>query len=218
MSRGTFTLFTLAAAAAATPALAQVSNIDEFNKNAWCENIGFTNWRDADATAAGVHVYPTHLRGAIWAENVGWIRLGSGPADGFAYANIDNTDYGVNVAPGGALSGLGWGENIGWVNFAGGAAATPSQPARIDTTTPPYRMLGYAWCENVGWINLDNPDVFIGVLCFADFDGNGFVNADDFDYFMEAFYFGTPAADIDGNGFANADDFDAFLAAFYVGC
>src|SRR6187549_2310553 len=91
---------------AAPAALAQVSNIDEYNKHCWSENIGFLNWRDADGAAAGARFYPTHARGAVWGENVGWVRLGNAPLDGYQYSNADNTDHGVNVDPGtGDLSG-----------------------------------------------------------------------------------------------------------------
>ena len=54
--------------------------------------------------------------------------------------------------------------------------------------------------------------------CLADLDDNGFVNGDDFDGFMDAFYYGTIEADFDANTFVNGDDFDGFMAAFFVGC
>jgi len=52
----------------------------------------------------------------------------------------------------------------------------------------------------------------------ADFDGNGFVNGEDFDSFVEAFEAGDPSADFDANGFVNGEDFDAFAGAFVAGC
>ena len=110
-----------------TVALAQ-SNIDDDHKYAWTENCGWTNWRDADGTNAGVIVDESFLSGYIWAENVGWINVGDGsPADGEHYANSDGSDYGVNIdIDTGDLSGLAWGENIGWINFE-----TSSLGARI---------------------------------------------------------------------------------------
>ncbi len=54
--------------------------------------------------------------------------------------------------------------------------------------------------------------------CPADFDGNGFVNGDDFDGFVLEFYWGTSLADFDRNSFVNGDDFDGFVLAFEVGC
>src|SRR5262245_42692796 len=103
--------------AAAAPVLAQ-SDIDPVHKNAWGENIGWTNWRDSGNPPGqqGVQVHETFLSGLVWAENVGWIDLGdSSPANGIQYANTNGTDFGVNrdeVTS--QLSGLAWGENIGW--------------------------------------------------------------------------------------------------------
>jgi len=54
--------------------------------------------------------------------------------------------------------------------------------------------------------------------CPADFDGNAFVNGDDFDLFVERFVAGDPSADVDLNGFVNGDDFDAFTQGFVSGC
>jgi len=54
--------------------------------------------------------------------------------------------------------------------------------------------------------------------CAADFDGNGFVNGDDYDLFVNAFFDGDTSADFDGNGFVNGDDFDAFADRFEAGC
>ncbi len=212
-------IVSLALFGAAPAALAQLSNIDEYNKYCWSENIGFLNWRDADSAAAGVRFYPTHARGAIWGENIGWIRLGSGPADTYQYTNIDGLDYGVNVDPfTGELSGLAWGENIGWVNFGGGAMATPAEPARIDSSVAPGRLRGYVWGENVGWINLDDDSVYVGVQCLADFNGDGFVTGEDFDELVALFEAGDPLADINGDTFVTGEDFDAFVQRFIDGC
>ncbi len=52
----------------------------------------------------------------------------------------------------------------------------------------------------------------------ADFDRNTFVNGEDFDAFVDAFYYGQIEADFDGNGFVNGDDFDYFTLAFVLGC
>ncbi len=54
--------------------------------------------------------------------------------------------------------------------------------------------------------------------CRADFDGNGFVNGDDFDGFVNAFYFGDVSADFNLDTFVNGDDFDAFVVSFEAGC
>lgn len=54
--------------------------------------------------------------------------------------------------------------------------------------------------------------------CEADFDGNGFVNGEDFDSFVTLFEAGDFGADIDGNGFVTGDDFDFFITRFVAGC
>ncbi len=54
--------------------------------------------------------------------------------------------------------------------------------------------------------------------CPADFDGNGFVNGDDYDLYVAAFFEGDISADFDGNGFVNGDDFDAYADHFEAGC
>ncbi len=141
-----------------------VTNVDSTFKYGWGENIGWTNWRDANGGADGVHHHGSFLSGYIWGENVGFINLGDGtPGGGNAYANVNGADFGVNVLGGGNLSGLGWGENIGWINFDTAAALGPfTQQARFDAAANRFR--GYAWGENVGWINLDDATNYVGVL------------------------------------------------------
>ena len=60
-------------------------------------------------------------------------------------------------------------------------------------------------------------DLELAIGTGADFDHNSFINGDDFDFFVEAFYYGDPIADWDGNCFVNGDDFDGFVAAFEGG-
>ncbi len=54
--------------------------------------------------------------------------------------------------------------------------------------------------------------------CPADFDGNTFVNGDDFDSFVQLFVDGSQGADFDHNCFVNGDDFDNFVNFFVAGC
>ena len=153
-------LLITAAIVTTTGAARAQSNIDPAHKFAWGENIGWTNWRDADATAQGVRVTLDFLSGFIWGENAGWINVGNGPTNGVSYANADGTDFGVNLAANGDLSGFGWGENIGWVNFDTSSVAPDH--ARFDFAAARFR--GYVWSENEGWINLDDGEHFVGVL------------------------------------------------------
>lgn len=208
------------------PVAAQ-SNIDPDHKFAWGENIGWTNWRDADSSDAGVVVGETFLSGFIWAENVGWINVGDGsPVGGVHYANTDGSDFGVNIDEVTRdLFGLAWGENIGWINFEGGAMANPPQPARFDEAECRFR--GYAWGENVGWINLDDATHFVSVTpaaVYGDVNNDGDVNLDDILCLLDGFagVFTCPGVTFDdldifpcgGNADINLDDILAVLDAF----
>lgn len=171
------------------------TNIHPLKKYAWGENIGWTNWRDANGGTQGAVVGSTFMSGFLWGENVGWINLGDGtPANGVNYANVLGIDAGVNVDADGSLHGLAWGENVGWVNFDGGASAVPPQPARIECTALPgqpfARLTGFAWGENVGWINLDHATRFVAVdtattpiECDTNHDGS--VNGGDVQSFID---------------------------------
>ncbi|MDX2016956.1 MAG: EF-hand domain-containing protein [Planctomycetota bacterium] len=50
--------------------------------------------------------------------------------------------------------------------------------------------------------------------CRPDVDGSGFLDSDDFVYFVEQFNLGVKTADYDGSGFVDSDDFVAFVADF----
>lgn len=215
----------LLVAAAATgafsaPASAQALQVSSAHKLAWGENVGWLNFRDAGSPVGtqGVFLDPTYLSGFVWGENVGWINLGDGsPSDGEHYANLDASDFGVNLDPDtGNLSGLAWGENIGWINFAGGAMATPAQPARFDPATG--RLRGYAWGENVGWINLDDDTHYVSFLCPGDVNDDGLLDFFDVQAFLAAFSAHDPAADFTVDGAFNFFDVQAFLNAFSAGC
>jgi len=133
------------------------SNIDPVNKYAWCENVGWLNWRDAGGGADGVDVGATFMSGFIWGENTGWINVGNG---GGPYANTTHLDFGINIEANDDLSGFAWGENRGWINFGWAANTGNPDRARADMTTG--RFFGWAWSENDGWINLDDSTHFGG--------------------------------------------------------
>ncbi|MCG3122758.1 MAG: hypothetical protein GIKADHBN_01160 [Phycisphaerales bacterium] len=51
----------------------------------------------------------------------------------------------------------------------------------------------------------------------ADFNGDGFIDLEDYTAFVIAFEAGDDSADFDGSGFVDTDDFDAFVVAFEQG-
>ncbi|MCK6475277.1 MAG: hypothetical protein L6Q35_00425 [Phycisphaerales bacterium] len=54
--------------------------------------------------------------------------------------------------------------------------------------------------------------------CIADFDRSGFVDLDDYVFFVSVFVDGLDSADVDGSGFVDTDDFTFFVLAFEAGC
>lgn len=56
------------------------------------------------------------------------------------------------------------------------------------------------------------------ILCAADFNCDGFVNGDDYDFFASFFEDGDIGADLNTDGFVNGDDYDFFAEHFESGC
>ena len=203
------------------------SNVSQTNKFAWSENCGYLNFRDAGSPsgAQGVVIGARFLSGFAWGENIGFINFGDGtPTNGVSYANIDGTDFGVNIDPvTGDLTGLAWGENVGWINFDTRAAlAGFGQQARVDTGES--RLRGYAWGENIGWVNLDNAQVFVGFVpqCPGDTNGDGVVNFADLNNVLSTFgQSGAPGftgSDLNNDGVVNFADLNIVLSNFGVNC
>ncbi len=195
------------------------SNVDPEHKFAWCENVGWTNWRDAEEGNQGVLFGPTFLSGFVWGENVGWINVGDGnPADDIHYANTDGEDFGVNVDPEtGELFGFAWGENIGWIKFD--TSVLEEQRARFDRCD--RRLMGFAWAENIGWLNLNDATHYVAFThcAFGDFDCDGDVALDDHAVFAAALdgpdvTDGCIAFDADADDDVDLADFAAFQVAF----
>jgi len=109
--------------------------------------------------------------------------------------NVGTGDRGV-VELGNGLYFFTYGQNIDTVNPISGATASIISSTAISAQ--------YA--------------NFVTFVCPSDFDGNTFVNGNDFDAFVIAFEAGDAIADWDGNGFLNGEDFDAFVIAFEAGC
>lgn len=97
----------------------------------------------------------------------------------------------------------------------------------LNTSIPPTAgwTLEKAWAINDagvivgGGSYLGYPHAFMLLpFCLADFDGNGYVNGNDYDAFAAVFEAGDHAADINADGYVNGNDFDDFAEAFESGC
>lgn len=167
----TFGKAALVALLGATVSLAAQSTINNSNRFGYGANIGWMDWKADGANGVGVGEY--HLRGYIYAANVGWIYLGSGsPANGIAYQNNSAIDYGVNHDGLGNLRGYAWGANIGWINF--------------ESTGAPHfslftgKLSGDIWSANCGWISLSNAVAYLqtdSMIPGPDSDSDGLADA-----------------------------------------
>jgi hypothetical protein len=223
MNRMIYTITIIAIFAAG--AFSVPSNVLTTEKFAWGENVGWLNWRDANAHLDGVYVGGSFLRGWIWGENIGWINVGGGLGP---YANTNGANFGVNIDQvNGNLHGFAYAENVGWINFDGGALAAPPNNARYDPAAKRFR--GYAWAENVGWINLDQAlsPQFAATGPIKDCDSDGDVDGVDFSVFASCFNkagnpprtvgcvpFAAAKFDNDGDGDVDGVDFSVFASCF----
>lgn len=145
----------------ASVAVASDTGTDPAHKHAWGEYVG---WASAHSAEHNVTVHYDEgaggwLSGHVWAENIGWIVMGS--AGGGPYLNNAAADWGLNLAADGKLTGYAWGENVGWINFE----QTHGQPA-IDPSNGEFS--GHAWGENIGWVKFRgaSPDYGVRTLAF----------------------------------------------------
>ena len=65
---------------------------------------------------------------------------------------------------------------------------------------------------------LDDCTNWNAIGCPADINFDGFVNANDYDAFADAFDASSPEADFNVDGFVNGNDYDIFAARFDAGC
>jgi len=54
--------------------------------------------------------------------------------------------------------------------------------------------------------------------CWADVDGDGYVNGNDYDAFADYFESGAPSGDFNADGYVNGNDYDGFAEHFEIGC
>lgn len=211
----------LAALLGAAPILTADSYVANPKKHAWAENVGWTNWADANGRAQGVEVYQNgavqYLKGWVWFENIGWANVGNGSAP---YLNTNGANFGVNISPAnGQMTGLAWSENAGWISF--GPWASGSTAPVPTWSHAQHRTRGWVWGENIGWINIDDAIRYVCAIP-GDFDYNGTVNVFDFGIFAAGFgSVGNPAftnGDCDGDGDADVFDFAIFAPNFGANC
>lgn len=205
----------------AAPALTADSYVASNWKNAWGENVGWTNWADANGRAQGVEVYQRgavqYLKGWVWFENIGWANVGNGVAP---YANTNGTNFGVNInSTTGLMTGFAWSENAGWINFGPWASGSTAPAPTWDHTN--FRTRGWVWGENIGWINIDDSIRYVCAIQ-GDFNYDGTVNVFDFSTFSSNFGTSGHAAftngDCDGDGDVDVFDFGVFATNFGAKC
>lgn len=97
------------------------------------------------------------------------------------------------------------------INFTSGNSNTnPQEPiTSFDGVAP------FAGLPDLGTLTITLLSV---TECLADADGNGDLNIDDIDAFVDAFLSADLSADLDGSGTLNLDDLDAFVSSFLTGC
>ena len=200
---------------------------------AWQENSGWVDFGTSalQGDAPRVVFGRAYLSGYAWNSNTGWIHLGDGsPANGYQYANVNGTDFGVNHDGKGNLSGLAWSENSGWVNFgwaSGGAsllnevdnsgtentalgnaypADHPDRP-RVDLKTGSFS--GYAWSERRGWINLGTTHLAAQRMVRPATDGDGMEDSFEYRYFGDL---ATADATTDSDGDGVSDTAESVAA------
>jgi len=83
-----------------------------------------------------------------------------GSAGGGPYANTTGSNWGVNLAANGKLTGYAWGENIGWINFGHAQCDAAISPASGEFS-------GHAWGENIGWLTFKGTAPGYGVRTLA---------------------------------------------------
>jgi len=108
------------------------------------------------------------------------------------------------------------------LKVVGGAATDPAEHTADFALGAPAHSIVTFGTDGAGEMYMADHDAgtihAIVPRCLSDFDGNSYVNGDDFDAFVDLFVHGDIGADIDGNSFVNGDDFDLFAGAFASGC
>jgi len=177
------------------------SSINSVNRYAYGANVGWLDFRGDDVQGAVLGQF--YATGYVWSANCGWVCLGNGPTNGFAYSNTSSNDWGVNHDGLGNLRGYAYGANIGWINFE-------------DSGNPTVNLLhgrlsGFVYGANVGWIDLSNTMAFVQTDYLShgpDSDGDGIPDA--WEYYRTGSLTNlNGGADVDGDGIPDADEYQA---------
>lgn len=178
------------------------TTIDHLNAYAYGQNIGWLNGY-ADGTNGAV-MGQWYCTGYLYSPNFGWICLGNGPTNGYAYSNASTNDWGVNTLGGGKLAGMAYGANVGWVTFE----QIYGQP-QISLLTG--TMSGCAYGANCGWIVLSNATALLQTVSLS----AGTVQTNGLPVAWQLKYFGTTNvnanADLYGKGLSNYQQYLAGL-------
>jgi hypothetical protein len=174
------------------------SNFDLDHSVVTDESIGTLAWT---VPGSGAVINQYYASGKIYGANIGWISLGTTPADKFQYRNNSAIDYGVNVTADGALRGYAYGANVGWINFE-----TVGNP-RVDWVSG--RLSGRAWSANLGWLDLENSTEFLRLEFMpepADSDGDGIADAWEIFHASNLTSF-SAESDADSDGLRDIDEY-----------
>jgi hypothetical protein len=174
------------------------SNFDLDHSVVSVESIGVLEWA---APGNGAVINQFYASGHIHGANIGWISLGVGPVDKLQYRNNSAADFGVNVAPDGALRGFAYGANVGWINFE------PLGNPRVDWVSG--RLSGRAWSANLGWIELENATQFLRIESLPapeDSDADGMADAWEILHASNLTLFSADS-DADSDGLVDSDEY-----------
>jgi hypothetical protein len=185
----------------ALPAFTAVaqSNFDPEHSLISVDSIGALEW--SASPDKGAVINPYYASGYIYGANIGWISLGSMPADKFQYRNNSAADFGVNVTSSGALRGYAYGANVGWINFE------PTGNPRVDWVSG--KLAGRAWSANLGWLDLENSTNFLRLAALpepADSDADGIADAWEISRASNLTSF-SAASDADSDGLSDLEEY-----------
>lgn len=131
----------------ATSEATTTNNIDEVNKWAWNDVIG---WIDFNITG-NVTVTSSTITGYA-SSGVGYLAL---DCETSPSPSCSPSSYGVTNNGSGTLSGYGWNDAIGWVKFR--STSGISYGVNVSTTTGDFS--GWAWNDVIGWISFNCTDL-----------------------------------------------------------